>query len=71
MCQIGENGQKTIPVILHDGLAPNAKYLGLLEDLLSEKPDTIISVVSTQPLAILTLRLSKDLRFLYHNPPLP
>ena len=71
LTQIDDDGQIRQSVVLHDGLAPNAKYLGLLEGLISPDPNTIIKVESTQPLAILALRLSKDLRYIYGNNPLP
>ena len=69
--QISDNGQPSQAVELISGLAPNAKYLGLLEGQIPENPNSIIRVDSTQPLAILSLRLSKDGRYLYSNNPLP
>jgi len=69
--QIGDDGSIRGMAVLVDGLAPRAKYLGLLEGLVDEDPQSIIRVESTQPLAILSLRLSKDSRYLYNNPPLP
>ena len=69
--QIGDNGQELNTVVLAQSLAPNAKFLGLLEGRLPENANSVIRIESTQPLAILSLRLSKDNRFLYANPPLP
>ena len=69
--QIGDDGQERATAVLAQDLAPNAKFLGLLEGVIEEDPNAIIQVESTQPLAVLSLRLSKDNRYLYNNPPLP
>lgn len=69
--QIDDNGNVLDTVTLVDGLAVNAKFLGVLEGQLEANPDTILRFNTNQPLAVLTLRLSKDARFLYNNPPLP
>ena len=69
--QIGDDGTERTTVTLEESLAAKAKYLGLLEGLIPEDADTVIRIESTQPLAVLALRLSKDGRFLYNNNPLP
>lgn len=69
--QINDDGTTTTPVILTDALAPNAKFLGLLEGKISNNPNSIIKVEADQPLAILALRLTKDSRYLYGNEVLP
>ncbi len=69
--QIGDNGQELNSVVLTGSLAPHAKYLNVLEGLIPENSNSILVVESTQPLALLSLRLSKDSRYLYENPPLP
>lgn len=69
--QIGDNGQELNSGVLTSTLAPHAKYLNVLEGLIPEDSNSILRVESTQPLALLSLRLSKDSRYLYENPPLP
>ena len=69
LTQIGDDGQARQTVILAENLAPNAKYLGLFEGLIPEDVDTIIKIESNQPLALLSLRLSKDGLYLYNNNP--
>lgn len=69
--QLDGNGNAVASETLVSGLAPNAKFLGILESSLPDNPDTIIRVDSTEPLAVLVLRLSKDSRYLYGNNPLP
>lgn len=50
-------------------LAPNAKYLGVFEGLFQDSPQSVIKIEATQDIALLTLRLSKDGRYLYNNNP--
>lgn len=69
LTQISDNGQTLATATLVEGLAPNAKYLGLYEGLIPEDANTILRIDSTQPMAILSLRLSKDGRYLYNNNP--
>ena len=69
--QIDNNGVEQASEVLVADLVPNAKYLGLLEGVIPEDPNTIIRIESSQPLAVLSLRLSKDSRFLYSNNPIP
>ncbi len=71
LTQIGDDGVARQSVVLTDNLAPGAKFLNLLEGLIPEDRNTIIKVESTQPVSVLTLRLSKDNRYLYGNNPLP
>ncbi len=71
LSQIDQQGEVLKTVILEQALAPNAKHLSLLETSLSSNPQAIVKVKSTQPMAIMALRLSKDKRFLYGNQPLP
>ncbi|MDJ0840078.1 MAG: hypothetical protein QNK37_26435 [Acidobacteriota bacterium] len=69
--QIGDDGSVLANVTLAENLAPNAKYLGLLEGLIPDNKNSTIRIESTQPLVVLALRLSKDARFLYNNNPIP
>lgn len=69
LTQIGDDGQIKQTVTLTEALAPNAKYLGLFEGLIPEDANTIIKIESNQPLALLSLRLSKDGLYLYNNNP--
>lgn len=68
---VADNGNVLQTVNLVQNLPPNGKFLNVLEGLLQEEFNATIRVESTQPLAILSLRLSKDARFLYGNNPLP
>lgn len=65
--QIDDAGTVLNDVVLLEDLAPHAKYLGLLDQVLPEKDDTLMRITSDQPIAILSLRLSKDRRVLYSN----
>ena len=69
--QVDDSGQEQASVTLVADLAPNAKFLDVLEGKLPTNPDTVIRIDSSQPMAILALRLSKDNRYLYGNQPLP
>ncbi len=69
--QINDDGTTTTPITLTNALAPNAKFLGLLEGVIANNPNAIIRVEASQPLAILALRLTKDSRYLYGNEILP
>lgn len=69
--QLNDDGTTTTPVTLTNALAPNAKFLGLLEGVIANNPNSIIRVEASQPLAILALRLTKDSRYLYGNEILP
>ncbi len=69
--QVNDDGTTTTPVTLTNALAPNAKFLGLLEGVIANNPNSIIKVEANQPLAILALRLTKDSRYLYGNETLP
>jgi len=69
--QIADSGEALATVTLHDSLAPNAKFLDVLEGKLPANPNTSIRIESNQPMAVLALRLSKDNRYLYGNQPLP
>lgn len=65
--QIRDDGLTVGNISLHADLPPNAKYLAVLEGMLAPNPNAILKIESTQPMAILALRLSKDSRFLYGN----
>lgn len=67
LLQIDENGAILNEVTLATLLAPQAKYLGLVDLLFPENDNSLIRVVSDQPIAVLSLRLSKDRRVLYSN----
>lgn len=69
--QIGDDGQVKAAEVLVESLAPNAKFVGLLEGVIPEDANATIRVEATQPLAVLALRLSKDSRYLYGNYVLP
>jgi hypothetical protein len=69
--QIDDNGVQQASEVLIEDLAPNAKYLGLLVDIIPENPQSILRIESNQNLAVLALRLSGDGRFLYSNNPIP
>ena len=71
LSQIGDDGQLLNTAELVAGLAPNGKFLGLLEGRVPTNNNTILRVDSTQPMALLSLRLSKDGLFLYNNEILP
>ena len=71
LSQIGDTGQTLTKVELVADLVPNAKFLGLLEGRVSQNQDTVLLIESDQPLAILSLRLSKDNLYLYNNEALP
>lgn len=68
--QIRDDGSTVGNISLNAALPPNAKYLAVLEGMLAPNPNAIIKIESTEPMAILALRLSKDSRFLYGNSPL-
>jgi hypothetical protein len=69
LTQITDDGQETTSVVLAENLAPNAKYLGVFEGLVPENPNSILRIDATENVAILSLRLSKDSRYLYNNNP--
>jgi len=69
--QVDEMGSVVDSVVLEAALAPKAKLLTVLEGTLAERPGTYLRFTTTQPLAVLSLRLSKDARYLYNNPPIP
>lgn len=71
MSQVSDDGMSVTKVALVADLAPNAKFLGLLEGRVPENPESIIQIDSDQPLAVLSLRLSKDNLYLYNNEILP
>lgn len=68
--QIRDDGATVGNISLNAALQPNAKYLAVLEGMLAPNPNAIIKIESTEPMAILALRLSKDSRFLYGNSPI-
>jgi len=69
--QVDDSGDELGRVILAQELPPNGKYLGVLEGLLPSVPGSRIRIEASQPIAVLTLRLSKDSRYLYRNVPIP
>jgi len=69
--QRDENGGVLDEVVLAEALPAKAKLLTVLEGLLVEQPGATIEVSADQPLAVLSLRLSKDLHYLYNNPTIP
>lgn len=69
--QMDNNGVAIASTTLVENLQPNAKFLGILGAGLQDDPNMIIRVDSSEPLAVLALRLSKDSRYLYGNNPLP
>ena len=71
LAQFREDGSIVHNISLTGFLPPKAKYLEVLEGQVPPNhPDAIIKITSSQPLAVLALRLTKDSRFLYGNNPL-
>lgn len=69
--QIADSGELLQKITLVDALEPGAKFLDVFNSKFSDQPDSIISLQSNQPLAVMILRISSDNRYLYQNLSLP
>lgn len=69
--QIGDDGGLLSAVTLTDDLEPGGKFLDVFNGKFANVPNSILKIESTQPIAVMILRISQDRLYLYQNLALP